>query len=236
MNIGVFAYNFKHQKTQEGIQNLCLAGFKPSVIFAADKVKLNFYRSKIRITPKDVFLHHPSKLASYYGIDYVVTKHNSNETDRIVKEKQLDVGIILGARILKPIAFRSFKIGVINMHPGLLPENRGLDTVKWAINDNLPQGVTTHLIDSKIDRGLMIHKKQINVYQDDSLLDIFIRLQNLEQNMMIDALRTLQTTSTALMPLPIGKYHSSIPEHLEVNLIKKFETYKKEYSNARDST
>jgi hypothetical protein len=31
VRIGVFAYNFKHWKTQQGIQNLILAGFKPEL-------------------------------------------------------------------------------------------------------------------------------------------------------------------------------------------------------------
>ena len=45
----------------------------------------------------------------------------------------------------------SFSNGIINFHPGVLPENRGLDNLKWAIYNNLPQGVTTHLIDENID-------------------------------------------------------------------------------------
>jgi hypothetical protein len=56
LKIGVFAYNFKHWKTQAGIQNLCISGFKPEIIFAADPVELKFYKSKIRIAPKDLFL------------------------------------------------------------------------------------------------------------------------------------------------------------------------------------
>ena len=42
----------------------------------------------------------------------------------------------LGARILKPSAFSPFRKGVMNMHPGILPDNRGLDTIKWAILNN----------------------------------------------------------------------------------------------------
>ena len=56
MKLGIFCYNFNHWKTQVGLQNLILHNFKPTAVFAADPVKLNFYRSKIRITPKDLFL------------------------------------------------------------------------------------------------------------------------------------------------------------------------------------
>jgi len=117
MKIGVFAYNFPHWKTQEGLNNLILSGNKPKVILAADPVNLNFYQSKIRITPKDLYINHPKNIAESNNIDYKVVIHNSEETNKIVREYDLDLGIILGARILKPIAFQNFKTGVLNMHP-----------------------------------------------------------------------------------------------------------------------
>ena len=158
MNIGIFAYNFPHWKTQEGLNNLMINGYKPKLILATNPVTLNFYQSKIRITPKDLYLHHPKDIATFYDIPYKVIIHNSQETADLVKQYDLDLGIILGARILKPIAFENFNIGVLNMHPGILPENRGLDNIKWAVINNHPQGVTTHLIDDKIDRGKLIDK------------------------------------------------------------------------------
>lgn len=234
MKIGVFAYNFKHWKTQEGIQNLILAGFKPRVILAADPVKLNFYKSKVRIGPKDLYLTHPRDIAECHGIDYRVVVHNSEETSKIVKDLDLDVGIILGARILKPIAFSNFNIGVINMHPGILPENRGLDNLKWAILKNIPQGVTAHLIDKYIDRGYLICRDTIKIYEDDTLVDIHLRIQNLEQSLMIKSLEHLVWHgSKNLHALEKGEYHKSVPPELETNLFHKFEEYKKENSECR---
>ena len=226
MKIGVFAYNFKHWKTQVGLFNLCMSGNKPDVIFASDPVDLNFYRSKIRVSPKDQFLWHPREIANYFGIDYRVVVHNSEETSDLVKSYNLDVGVILGARILKPVAFRSFKLGVINMHPGVLPENRGLDNLKWAILKNLPQGVTSHLIDEKIDRGLLLIRKEITVYKDDTLVDLHVRIQNLEQSMMIDSLDFLKNREEELPSLEKGSYHKSVPEEMEKTLMEKFEEYK----------
>jgi len=232
MKIGVFAYNFPHWKTQNGIQNLCIAGYKPEVIFAADPVKLKFYKSQLRLTPKDLFLWHPKQIADHYNIDYCVVKHNSSETSQIVKNKNLNIGIMLGARILKPIAFNNFSIGVINMHPGILPENRGLDNIKWAILNNQPQGVTTHIIDSQIDRGQKILQDTIEVYQDDTLLDIHLRLQNLEQKLMIDSIVYLQNNGKEqLMNLNEGVYNQSVPSFIEQKLLDSFNQYKQEYSS-----
>lgn len=227
MNIGVFAYNFPHWKTQEGLHNLFLHGYKPRVILATDPVKLNFYQSKIRIAPKDLFLQYPIDLAKRYDIDYHVVEHNSEKTANIVKQYNLDLGIILGARILKPIAFEKFNIGVLNMHPGILPENRGLDNVKWAIINGHDQGVTTHLIDSKIDRGVMIEQETIDIYHDDTLMDMHIRIQHLEQKLMISSIEKVKNGKIG-NKLEQGNYYKSVPEDIEQTLLTKLKQYKNE--------
>ena len=230
MKIGVFAYNFPHLKTQMGLHNLCIEGYKPEIVFAADPVELKFYQSKIRTGPKDLFLTHPKKLCDFYGIEYHVVKHNSQKVKNLININELDVGIILGARILKPVAFEDFKIGVINMHPGILPENRGLDTIKWAIEDNLPQGATAHLINAEIDKGKLLKRKDIKVYPDDSLLDIQLRIQNLEQKLMLDSLKILQEKKLSeLKSLGQGKYNKSMPPEIELDLLVKFKGYKKNF-------
>jgi methionyl-tRNA formyltransferase len=227
MNIGVFTYNFPHWKTQEGLHNLFLHGYKPRVILAADPVKLNFYQSNIRIAPKDLFLQHPIDLATRYDIDYHVVEHNSEKTANIVKQYNLDLGIILGARILKPIAFEKFNIGVLNMHPGILPENRGLDNVKWAIINGHDQGVTTHLIDIKIDRGVMIEQETINIYHDDTLMDMHIRIQHLEQKLMISSIEKIKNGKIG-NTLEQGNYYKSVPEDIEQTILTKLKQYKNE--------
>jgi methionyl-tRNA formyltransferase len=79
---------------------------------------------------------------------------------KFFKKKKFDLGIILGARILDEDIIKTFKIGILNLHPGLLPDNRGLDTYQWAIINMIPQGVTSNLIDSKIDGGKILIKKK----------------------------------------------------------------------------
>tara|TARA_A100001201_G_scaffold24937_2_gene28162 strand:+ start:1242 stop:1940 length:699 start_codon:yes stop_codon:yes gene_type:complete len=230
MKIGVFAYNFKHWKTQQGIQNLILAGYKPEVILAADPVQLNFYQSKIRVSPKDLYLVHPKEIADRYEIPYKVVVHNSQETSDIVKNLKLDLGIILGARILKPIAFENFTYGVLNMHPGMLPENRGLDNIKWAILDDKQQGVTVHLIDETIDRGKLLIKESIKIYKDDTLVDLNIRIQNLEQRLMIECVNNIESFLVKNNPLGQGTYYKAVPADIEQTLLKQFNRYKEKWA------
>jgi phosphoribosylglycinamide formyltransferase-1 len=230
LKIGIFAYNWPHLKTQNGIINLCVNGFVPDMVFRADPVKLNFYKSKIRVSPKDLYLHETSELCDFFNIRSEVVGHNSRECEFIIKNLDLDIGIILGARILKSNIINAFNIGIVNMHPGLLPENRGLDNLKWAVIKGMRQGVTTHLIDSKIDKGSLISRQEIKVYKDDSFLDIHLRLQAKEQEMMIDAVKIL----SSFPPIEDfstfeeeGNYHKSVPPDLEKDLMDCFKSYLK---------
>ena len=236
MNIGIFTYDFPHKKTQEGLYNLMLKGFKPKVIIAAPPINLNVSKSKIRVSPKDLYLSHPKEIAKHFQIDYCVSPHNSPQTSELIREYDLDLGIILGARIIPQDIINKFKLGILNLHPGLLPENRGLDSLKWAINCGIPQGVSTHLIDGKIDRGLLVEKEEIAIYKDDTLLDINLRLQNLEQKLLISSLCKLEEYNEwgslsfiNLKKIEKGTLHSTLPIEQEKKLYENFKKYKKKY-------
>lgn len=233
LKIGVFAYNFPHYKTQQGLLNLFVNNIKIDIVFMAEPVKLNFYQSKIRVAPKYISLNNTKDLTESLGISSCVVKHNSDETIDLVKKYNLDLGIILGARILKQNVIDSFKIGVLNMHPGIIPINRGLDNLKWAIIDKMKQGVTTHLISNEIDKGKLIDIQELDVFEDDTLIDIHIRLQELEQNMMIEAIKKLQNGFIPLDILADGKYNKAVDLNNELLLIDQFEFYKKNYSNMK---
>ena len=165
---------------------------KVHTVFAANKVKLNFYKSKERVTTDNLLFNHPKKISKAINSKYLVIKHDSNKLVKILKKEKFDLGIIAGSRILKKKIIQEFKIGILNMHPGLLPLNRGLDTHKWAVFYNWPQGVTCHLIDSKIDLGKFICSKKIKVNLDDSLVDINTKLQNMEIKLMIKAINLIK--------------------------------------------
>lgn len=229
MRIGVFAYNFEHKKTHEGLLALHLAGFDVACVLAADPVALNFYQSKIRVSPKGLRYSHPRDIAARLGIPYHVVVHNSEECAALVRQYDLDVGVILGARILKPVAIEPFKIGVLNMHPALLPENRGLDNLKWAILKNIKQGVSCHLIDAAIDRGDLILRRELPVYGDDTLVDIFLRTQNCELAMMVESLEILKSGRRDFPKVGEGTYFKAVPEELEAELMDRFDDYKRRY-------
>ena len=229
MKIGLFSYNFVHKKSYEYLMRLIFEGYEISCIFAADWVKLNIASSEIRISPKDIGYIHSKTVADKFKIPYHVVLHNSDDCVKLIKQYDLDVGVILGARILKKFVIDAFNIGIINLHPGVLPYNRGLDNVKWAIFDDLPQGHTCHLIDERIDWGQILVVKPVQVYKDDTLLDLYLRVMFMGEEVMIEGLKLIEEGKIPPVTRSEGKYNKALPPDLESNLFERFEEYKNNY-------
>lgn len=180
MRIAVFSYDFEHAKTQAGLFRLFVAGINVSVVFAAPRVEVKS-SSTVRLTPQGMSVLHPRDICDRMGIPYVVIPH--------ADVGGADLGVILGARILPKKVIDRFSIGILNFHPGLLPANRGLGTVLRAVLLGIRQGVTAHLIDEKVDSGRIVLRKTVPIYADDTPMDVSMRLQNKEMEILVDAIR-----------------------------------------------
>lgn len=91
------------------------------------------------------------------------------ETLKNIQELEPDLGISAWfGFILKPELLALFTQGCINLHPALLPWNRGWHTNVWPILDGTPAGVTIHWIDPGVDTGDIIVQKQIPIEPTDT--------------------------------------------------------------------
>lgn len=219
-----FVYDFPHAKSANGLIQLALHGY-PVKCLAAPKKILNIKHSKIRITP-NIKAFHPRDIAKQFGFEYIQIDHDSAEVlDHMDGAK---CGLALGARILKRPVVE--KLPIVNMHPGYLPHNRGLDNIKWAVMRDIPQSVTSHVIDEKVDRGWLLERRTIKVLPDDSMLDIFLRLQSEEIDLIPSSIKLV--LNGAIGPkLGKGSNPGSMPLDIECWLESKFMDYKKRYDS-----
>lgn len=65
--------------------------------------------------------------------------------------------------ILKPAVLELFPGGVVNVHPGYLPYNRGRNAQIWSILDGTPVGATLHYMDDGVDTGPIVDRLQVAV-------------------------------------------------------------------------
>lgn len=234
MKLAVFGYNFKHWKTQNGLLNMCCSGFKPDLVILQNHKELKHKQSSYSIVPKDQYLQEPKDVCEALGIEYLICDHDDNTLADMLKDCGFDVGVILGARILKSHTIKAFNLGVINMHPAILPDNRGLDNIKWSIFKNLPIGVTVHWIDEKIDRGHLILKDTVNLYKKDELKEVVLRNQNLEQKLLIDALKHISVHGFEYNPLGEGTYFKAVHDGIDVIIDSLFDAYLSNYLNGNN--
>lgn len=228
----LFSYDFPHFKTQELLFNLIVKGYDIKYVIGMPWVNLGHKPHVLRMEPRFSGLIHPKTICERFKIPYLVMEHNSQESISYVKENPVDYGIVGGARILSEDVINSFKKGIVNIHPGLLPEIRGLETIKWSIYLDKPLGNTVHLINPKIDAGKMIVREEIEVYTDDTLPELYIRLVQAQPSILIKALDMLKRDDCELVDLnEVSKdYHSNMPVEYEKKVADLLPVWLKKYS------
>lgn len=99
---------------------------------------------------------------------------NDNDTIDFLNEKNPDIILSIGSEILKEKFLNVPKIGVLNVHMGILPDYRGIGVTEWPILesgslDKVEIGITLHLIDKGVDTGPIILKKNIDIDTKDTI-------------------------------------------------------------------
>jgi len=213
----IFGYNFKHWKTEVGLISMVTNGFVPELVVLQNKKDLTVPHSNYRISPNDEYLLHPVNICNTLGLKYVVMDHNDYEGSK-------NLGVILGARILSKEIIERMPKGILNIHPGILPGNRGLDNLKHSIAKRLPIGVTAHLIDSRIDMGIILDTKIVPIFKDDTIRDVFIRQRGYEQKLLIEVLKADKWNGKLCQH---SEKFSAVDEATDTNIHNLFNTYKK---------
>ena len=99
---------------------------------------------------------------------YKVPHHNKKTCRLLLEELSPDLGVLGGTRIIRDRILRIPKDGMLNAHPGLLPDVRGSASPAWSVYYDIPIGSTAHFIDPGIDTGDIVGKREIPIYRGDT--------------------------------------------------------------------
>jgi len=90
-----------------------------------------------------------------------------------------DVGLsVLLAYILPRSVIEAFPCGCVNLHPSMLPYNRGVNPNIWSIVERTPAGVTLHYINEGIDTGDIISQASVEVESIDTGDTLYAKLED----------------------------------------------------------
>lgn len=221
--IVVFVYDFPHFKSAQGLFSLKRAGIHDVRCVAAPWKRLPLTESRFQFRTIDMDdAHHPRDAAEALGYEYTVADHAD------VRLGADEVGLILGARVLPACVVETGPI--VNLHPGVLPLNRGLDTLKWAVHDGLPQAVSIHRIDARVDRGALLHEEIVAVHEGDSPADIYNRLM-WKQIALVPAAVHMARESGLVVDAGVYRRPMTLAE--DVATMERFTAYKVRYADRK---
>ena len=157
-----------------------------------------------------------------YSDQVVEVPHfNEGECEALLKATKPDIIVLAGSRIIKEHILRIPTIGVLNAHPGLLPQYRGLDVIRWALYNKDQVGVTVHFVNSGIDTGAICLRRELEVSLSESIAEIKKRSRALGAEMMAEVVSTLiekGMIETISNPSEQGNYYRTMPREKEIEL------------------
>ena len=103
-----------------------------------------------------------------------------------------DLFVVVGFRMLPEVVWSMPKLGTFNLHAALLPQYRGAAPINWAvINGENISGVTTFMIDQKIDTGGIILRSECHIEPTDTAGDLHDKLMELGSALVVETVEGL---------------------------------------------
>jgi phosphoribosylglycinamide formyltransferase-1 len=161
---------------------------------------------------------YPKDLSKILGYNYSELK-NLDELPALDKDDYVLIG---GAGIIKKEIADTKK--VINSHPAYLAHVRGLDSFKWAILNDKPIGVTSHIISEEADQGWLIKKKHVPLFSWDTFHSVANRQYEMEIDMLASAVEDLENASLESLTVEGVEVSRRMPHKMELEMIKKFDS------------
>jgi len=153
------------------------------------------------------------------GIATALVDHKTFGKDREAFEHALDaqmathrIDLICLAgfmRLLTPWFVTRWSGRMLNVHPALLPQFKGLDTHRRALEAGVPRhGATVHFVGVEMDAGPIIAQDSVPVLEGDTEATLAARVLELEHRIYPQALRRVadgQATLAAATVTPKNK-------------------------------
>lgn len=108
-------------------------------------------------------------------------KLNDPEFVSWLADKKPDIAVVLAYGKIIPLdVLKIFSLGNTNIHFSLLPSYRGAAPVQWAIiKGEKETGVTSFMMDEKLDTGKIICRKRIGIEHSDDMESLRAKLVKL---------------------------------------------------------
>ena len=123
------------------------------------------------------------------------------EITAVLKEHRVDLVLLIGfMRILSPEFCRAWQDKILNVHPSLLPKYAGgmdINVHEEVLkNKDTETGCTIHFVNEVVDAGPILIQRRCNVDPDDTVDSLKTKVQTLEGEAFIEAIKLTQLKDT----------------------------------------
>lgn len=219
--IGVLTYNIRHRKTYDTLCLLKAKGYTDVTVFAQPLHYKKTFHPLIEHRPiLNMEIPEPKILCNNFQYTYIEQDIEKLQVPPAMTLLVCGAGIIPDEIVKQNI--------IINAHPGYIPEARGLDALKWAIYEKKKIGVTSHIIGKYVDAGEIIERREVRIFKYDTFHSLAQRVYETEIDMLVEAIGKLEEPHNFIEPGE-NVLHKRMPHEKEIELLEKFEEYKKLY-------
>jgi len=133
-------------------------------------------------------------------------KHRDPEFMSALKTLNADVFVVVAYKILPKDVFQIPRLGSFNIHASLLPKYRGAAPINWAIiRGEEETGITTFLLDEKVDTGNMLLTKRTSIGPDETAGELHDELMVIGAEAALETLRGLANGNIHPIEQPSGR-------------------------------
>jgi methionyl-tRNA formyltransferase len=119
-----------------------------------------------------------------------------------IQQLEVSVGVLVSyGKIIPKDIIDLFSIGIINIHPSLLPQYRGPSPIEAAIlNGDSETGVSLMKLTPAMDAGPVYVQQRVQLDGSETKIELYSRLSNLGAGMLIKHLGAI--TDEKMLPAP----------------------------------
>jgi methionyl-tRNA formyltransferase len=157
---------------------------------------------------------------------------NRPEAVEWLKKVNPDLGIVFGTGKIYPETFNIPKLGMINVHRGIIQKYRGLDSDLWAIlNEDFDNiGVTIHTIDENLDTGDILFESAIDMNNCREIYHVKYLTTITASNFILRIVNQLEKNKNTSLHTrkqkSLGKYYSAMSLEKKIEAKKLFDKFK----------
>lgn len=109
-----------------------------------------------------------------------------------LRQLNADLFVVVAFRMLPKVVWDMPKMGTFNLHASLLPDYRGAAPINWAvINGETESGVTTFMLNERIDEGGILLQEKTPISPDDNAGTLHDRLMEIGKELVVKTIEGL---------------------------------------------